>query len=128
MYWPYTPAPDPPVMAMVDVDASAQPGLDDEHKAALAYGRNRVRKDTPTPDTVEREGVNDHGHSFWVYRGEATGPNGERYYFGVSITRVNDRAVILMFEGQYKLPPGPGRDQEAQALRSMAEVFLGSVK
>lgn len=116
--------PRPLVMAIV---AEARPAeTNDEYEAVLAYGR-KVKADTPTTGTDERTGANRHGHDHWLYMGEATSGT-TPYFFGVSITRVNGRAVLLMFEGQYRLSSGAGRAQEAQSFRAQADRFLGSVK
>ena len=58
-----------------------------------------------------------------MYIGDATSERGP-YVFGVSITRVRDKAVVLMFEGQYRLNSETGRSQEARVFRSQAEQFL----
>jgi len=50
------------------------------------------------------------------------------YFFGVSITRVRDRAVLMMFEGASPAKSEAVQAQVALALRTQADVFLGSVK
>ena len=71
--------------------------------------------------------MNDHGQPYWMSLGETTGPKGP-YVLGVSVTRVRDKAVLLMFEGQYRLTSEAGRAQEAEALRASAATFLASVR
>lgn len=114
----------PQILAIVAPVRDA--GTEAEYEAALAEGR-RIRDDTPTTNTVERSGSNRHGHPHWVYTGDAVG-DGKPYFFGVSVTRVRGRAVMLMFEGPYRLFSAAGRAQEAKVLRAQAELFLGSVK
>jgi len=114
----------PPLAALV---AEARPaGSDEEYRAVLAYGK-RVKADTPTTETDERSGPNRHGHPHWVYMGDAKAGD-KPYFFGISITRVRDKAVIMMFEGPYRMTSQAGHEQEARALRTQADLFLGSVK
>ncbi len=99
---------------------------DDEFNEALAYGR-RVKSDTPTSNTDERSGPNRHGHPHWMYTGDAKSGD-KSYFFGISITRVSGKAVLLMFEGPYRFSSEVGRAQEIRALHAQADRFLGSVK
>jgi hypothetical protein len=92
----------------------------------LAYGRV-VRKDTPTTGTEERSGPNRHGRDHWQYMGDAKSGD-KTYFFGVSITRVGDKAVLIMLEGTYRSFSDIGRAREARAFREQADVLLGSVK
>src|SRR5262249_31786015 len=120
----YFTCPRPHLMAVV---AEARPaGTDAEYEAALAFGK-RIRNDTPTSDSVERSGTNRHHNPYWAYMGQARTERGP-YYFGGSVTRVRDKAVVMMFEGQYRLSSEAGRAQEARAFRAQSELFLTSVK
>jgi hypothetical protein len=111
-------------MAMV---AEARPAESDrEYEAALAFA-NSAKTDTPTKNTVERFDSNSAGHQCWMYFGDATSAKGE-YAFGVSLTRVRGKAVILLFEGHYRLQSEAGHAQEVRAFRSQAEPFLRSVR
>jgi hypothetical protein len=114
----------PPLVAIV---AKAFPAKSDsEYEAALAYGR-KARTDTAMIDVDERSGLNRHGHAHWLYMGNGKAKDGP-YFFGVSITRFGDKAVLMMFEGPYPLTTDAGRAQLARSLREQAELFLGSVK
>lgn len=98
---------------------------DAEHESALAVGR-KIGSNT-LADRIERTGVNRHGNPYWILMGEER--NGkEPYYTGVSVTRVAEKAVVMMYEGQYRLASQAGRSQEAAAFRNQAEMFLSSVK
>ena len=116
--------PRPPIRAAITPLLPA--GTEAEYEAALATGR-RIRDDTPTTNTDERTGPNRHGHPHWLYMGDAM-TDGKPYFFGVSVTRVRGRAMLLMFEGPYRLLSEAGRAQEARVLRAHADLFLGSVK
>jgi hypothetical protein len=99
---------------------------DIEYEKVLAHGR-KLRGDSPMTDTYEYSGPNRHGHSFWVSWGDAK--NGDTGHFvGVSVTRLRDKAVIMIVEGRYRLATEIGHDQESRAFRAQAELFLGSVK
>ena len=114
----------PPISAGVAAALPAE--TDAEYDAALAYGK-KIKSDTPTSNADERSGQNRHGHPHWVYMGDAQSGD-KRYFFGVSITRVGGKAVLMMFEGPYRFSSEVGRAQEARSLRTQAELFLGSVK
>ncbi len=112
---------------LIGMVADARPaGTDAEYAAALAYARG-VRADTPTAETVARDGPNPHGLPHWLYAGRAMSKN-VPYYFGMSVTRVRGKAVILMVEGQYRLTSEVGQEHEAAALRAQADQFLSSVR
>lgn len=114
----------PSLVAIVAEVRSAR--TDAEYDEAVAFGR-KIQADTPTTDTVERLGINPKGLPHWIYMGEAKSDRGG-YYFGVSITRVRDKAVVLLFEGQSRLKSEAGKAQEDQALRTQADLFLGSIR
>lgn len=97
-----------------------------EYEAAVGEWK-RFRDDTPTAHPDERTGPNRHGHPHRLYMGEARSAGGW-YFFGVSLTRVRGKAVLAVFEGHYQMTSEAGRAQEAQALRTQADEFLGSVK
>ncbi|MBN9522567.1 hypothetical protein J0H58_29280 [bacterium] len=119
----YFTCPRPLTMAIV---AEALPaGTDAELDAAVAKGKKMAPPAVAGRD--ERSRVNDHGQPYWMSLGETTGPKGP-YVLGVSVTRVRDKAVLLMFEGQYRLTSEAGRAQEAEALRASAATFLASVR
>ena len=112
---------------MLAMIAEVQPAATDaEFEAALVRGRE-VRDSEPTTRPEVRSGPNRHGHPHWLFIGEANGENGS-HVLGVSVTRVGDKAVLMMFEGQFHLASQAGRAQEAQAFREEARDLLGSVK
>jgi hypothetical protein len=107
--------------------AAADPAeTEEQYEAALAYGKT-VKQGTPTSRTVERDGTNRHGNPCWMYYGDATSGD-QPYAFGISITRVRGRAVLLFFEGHYKMLTEAGHAQESDAFRAQADEFLLSVK
>lgn len=114
----------PPCAALV---ARVWPaGTDAEYQAALAHGM-KIKQDTPTSDTRELTDPNRHGHPHWAYMGDAKADK-KPYFFGVSVTRVRDKAVLLMFEGGYRSLSDVNHNQEARVIRTQADLFLGSVK
>lgn len=114
----------PTVVAIV---AEVRPArAEQEYEEALAYGR-KVRKGSSSAKPDERSGPNSHGREHWLWMGDVRGDSGP-YLFGVSITRVGDKAVVLMFEAPYRMISEAGREQESKAIRSQAEIFLGSVR
>lgn len=120
----YFTCPRPLIMAIV---AEVRPaGTDTEFEAALAVGRE-AKGSAPASGPEERSGPNRHGHPHWIYIADKTGEKGP-YVFGVSVTRVRGKAVVMMFEGQYRMASEAGRGQEGLAFRQAAREFLGSVK
>jgi hypothetical protein len=91
---------------------------------AVAYGK-AVQNHTATTNTEERDGPNRNNHPHWLFMGEV---NSEKYFFGMSVTRVREVSVVLMFEGQYQTQLGDSRTEEIRVIRSQAELFLSSVK
>jgi hypothetical protein len=120
----YFTCPRPLIMAMVAEVRPAQ--TDAEFEAALAVGRE-AKASAPGAGPEERSGPNRHGHHHWIYIADATGEKGP-YVFGVSVTRVRGKAVVLAFEGQYRMTSQAGRAQEGSVFREAAREFLASVK
>lgn len=119
----YFTCPRPLTMAIV---AEALPAATDaEFDAAVAKGKKMATAAAGGRD--ERAGTNDHGQPFWMSLGESSGPKGP-YLIGVSVTRVRDKAVLLMVEGQFRLGTDAGRAQEVAELRTSAATFLASVR
>jgi hypothetical protein len=114
----------PHIMAMVAEVLPAK--LDAEFEAAMAKGKT-IKGNTSLTNVEEQNGMNQYGHVYWMFVGDAmSGAN--PYVFGVSVTRVGDNAVLMLFEGQYSLKTEIGKEQEKRALRTAASSFLGSVK
>jgi hypothetical protein len=113
----------PHFMAIV---AEARPARTDaQFEEAIAFAR-KVQRDTPMSEVEERSGLNRHGRQHLLFMGWATGPNGP-YFFGMSVTRVGEKAVVMMFDGQSRMASEMARTQDNQALRTQAELFLDSV-
>ncbi len=98
---------------------------DAEFEAAQAFGR-KIRDDASAKKAIERSGTNAYGHPYWLFVGEAGGQS--PYVLGVSVTRIEREAVLMIFEGHYTLATDAARAQESEALRTQADQFLGSVK
>lgn len=99
----------------------------DTHFAAvLAFHKAQVTQ-VQHADVVERSGPNAHGLPHWFMTGKYTA-EGKSSLFGVSVTRVGDKAVILMFEGPFRMMSESGRAQETRALYAQSELFLGSAR
>lgn len=113
-----------PAMAGIIADArSAQ--SDTEWQAAVNFGK-KVRDDTPTTNTEEQTGPNRNGHSYWSYMGDARKGN-TTYFFGISITRVREKAVIMMVEGEYRLNSEAGRRKPGVAYPGGIVPWLSQV-
>jgi hypothetical protein len=120
----YFGCPRPHMMAIV---AEVRPARTDaEFDAAIARGRE-IQNTHPTSRPETRSGPNRHGHPHWLFIGEASADKGP-VVFGVSVTWVGDKTVLMMFEGQYRMLSQTGQAQEAEAFRMAAREFLGSVK
>jgi hypothetical protein len=104
------------------------PGRPDaSYDSVLSYA-TFVKNDTPTSNTVERNGPNQHGHHHWAYMGEARNEKKEPYFFGISVTQLRQTTVLIMLEGQYQRLTEADRAEEARLIRAQAEQFLSSVK
>ena len=114
----------PPLAALVATTKPA--GTDAEYAAVLAYGQ-KIKDDSALTNATESTGPNPAGLPHWVCTGDGTRCNG-RYFFGVSITRVWGVAVVMFFEGPYRMASEAARNQEAHALRTQAGLFLSSVR
>jgi len=113
---------------LIAVVAQALPAATDaEYETALAFGRKVRDKSPGAIQMVEKSGRNEYGHPYWTAAGDASAKDGD-YFFGVSITRVGDKAILMMFEGPYRMRSQAGHERESYALRTQAELFLGSVK
>jgi hypothetical protein len=114
----------PPLVATVIKAVPAE--TDAEYEAALAEW-TRIRNGSPTDHPEERAAPNRYGNPYRVYTGDA--PHGDRpYFFGMSVTHVRGKAVLLMLEGPYRMTSEVGHAQEARAFRAQADEFLGSVR
>lgn len=100
-------------------------GSDAEYETAVATGARA--KEPGASNVNERSGPNRHGRQHWVYVADVTG-GAEPRVFGTSVTRVDGKAVLLMFEGPCRESTEAGRAQAARALRAQADLFLGSVR
>lgn len=114
----------PNIMALIVPVMPAE--TDEQYEMAMGRGQE-IKSGTPTINTDERTGTNQYGHPYWLYMGEVRNEK-SNYFFGFSITRVEDKAVLLILEGPFRMQSGPGKVQEAAALRAQSELFLGSVK
>ncbi|HYH65737.1 MAG TPA: hypothetical protein VD866_13655, partial [Urbifossiella sp.] len=113
--------PRPVIVAAV---AEVRPATDAHFDAAVEGGKRKWATERMS-NADEQTGPNRHGRPHWRKMGD--GRNGEKdYFFGVSLTHANGKVVILMFEGPYRMTSEAGRAQEAHALRTQAELFLGS--
>ena len=70
---------------------------------------------------------NRYGRPHWFYLADQMSGAPPRV-FDTSVTRVGSKAVLLMFEGPCRQITEANRVQEAQSLRTQAELFLGSVR
>jgi hypothetical protein len=98
---------------------------DAEYAAAVAAGVQA--KESGASNVDEHSGTNRHGHQHWVYVGDVTG-GAQPHVFGTSVTRIDGKAVLLMFEGPCPQPTEARRVEAARALRAQADLFLGSVR
>lgn len=113
--------------AMLGAILEVRPAADDaSYEAALEFGKQALKADAPT-NLDERSGTNANGHPYWMFIGDAKGSKGP-FALGISITRVNGKAVLLLFEGQSQAMAEINQKQEAREFRSQAETFLTSVK
>jgi hypothetical protein len=98
---------------------------DAEYNSAVAIGA--AAKEPGASNVAENKGPNRHGRQHWVYVCDLMGGPKPRV-FGASVTRVGDKAVLLMFEGPCRQSTEAARAEEARALRAQADLFLGSVR
>ena len=113
----------PHLMAIV---AELGPQTEGEYQSTLAFAR-RVRNDTPLSDPLERSEPNEHGYPCTLIIGEAQSGKGP-YMFGFSITRIRGKAIVMIFEGHYRMMSETGKAQEVSAFRAQAKLFLTSVR
>lgn len=122
----YFVCPMPKMMAIVAETKLVE--TDDEFDALVKSWKRKMAEDGVTKTEVkEVRGVNPHGHAYWLFTADAEGSRGP-YVFGASVTRIPDKAVVMMVEGQYRFSSRAGQMQENRAIRSLAERFLSSVK
>lgn len=100
-------------------------GSDAEFEAAVATGA--AAKEAGASNVIEYSKPNRHGRLHWLYVADLVGGAHPRV-FGTSVTRVGNKAVLIMFEGPCRQSTEAGRLSEAQSLRTQAELFLGSVR
>jgi hypothetical protein len=126
--------PNPNVLAKFDclqpllvacVIGVREAGSDAEYETAVAVGWQA--KESGASNVHEQTGPNRHGRQHWVYIADVMGGLKPRV-FGTSVTRVDGKAVLLMFEGPCRQSTEVGRLQEARELRAQADLFLGSVR
>lgn len=100
---------------------------DAEFDAVMAKYQKAPRE-APLTDVAERTGPNAHGRPHWAQTGDTRVKDGTGHV-GVSVTRVGEKAVVLLFEAT--IPPRlseTARGQVTAAARAQAETFLGSVR
>jgi hypothetical protein len=114
-----------PALSASVIKADPAP-TDAAYESVLAFHKAQAAK-VRHSDVVERTGPNAHGLHHWLMRGKYSS-DGKESLFGVSVTRVGGSAVLLMFEGPYRMMSESGRAQEASALLKQSELFLGSVR
>lgn len=108
--------------------AEVRPGAtEEEFEKAIAFG-SKMQSNTPTTNTFQEKGKNAFGNEYWICMGDAKSAKNEDYFFGFSITRVRDKSIIMLVEGSYNMLSEIGRNQEANAMRAQAKVFLGSAR
>jgi hypothetical protein len=99
----------------------------DEFESAVNDVKRLVSRN-PVKTIEEKREPNANGHDHWRLIGEENSPNG-RVMVAMSVTWWNkSRAVIMIFEGQYKMASQLGQSQETDAFRAAATSILSSVK
>jgi hypothetical protein len=99
---------------------------EEEFKKLLKHGQELKASQIST-DSKEDIGTNRHGQWTWIYLCTAK-RDGKSTVYGLSITRVNNLAVRLRFEGEFFAQFGPQQTEEIRILRQLGEEFLGSVR
>ena len=99
---------------------------EDDFKKLLKYGQD-VKMSLISTDSKEDTGKNRYGQWTWIFLCTAK-RDGISTVFGMSITRVNNFAVSLRFEGDFTARFDPDQAEEMRTLRQLGEDFLGSVR